>query len=227
MTTALDVITDAFNNINENESEAPIEAVDSQLALRELNRMMASLLIDVGWTSAATVSSTLTIKPDAEDYVVKALAKRLAGHYEIPVSASLAEGFRDARNDLFARYVKIEASEYYPTLPSWNHREYTSSNADTNGVTSSRKVTSVTSNYTALLTDDVISVDCTNGPVTISLPTASSSDGYGFEIIKVDLTSNQVIIDPNGSELVFGDTTYRFNGSQESHEVVSDGAQWS
>lgn len=227
MTTALDVITDAFNNISVNESEAPIEAVDAQLGLRELNRMMASLRVKVGWTPCSAVSSTLTVDSDVEDYIVKALAKRLAGHYEEPVSAQLAEDYREARSELFRRYVQLEPSQYHATLPAWSSRYGNYGyNADRNGLEYTRKVTSVSSNYTVLLADDLIEVDCTNGPVTLTFPPASTANGYGFEVVKVDQTSNQVILDGDGSELIFGDTTYRFNEYMRKVELVCDGTQY-
>jgi hypothetical protein len=225
MTTALDVITDAFNKINENEAEAPIENFDAQLALRELNRMMAALRLDVGWYPASALTSTLSVDSDVEDYIVYALAKRLCADYEIPVSAPLESALKDAKSNLFLRYVKIGASNYHPLMP----REYRTGNygynADYNGLDRTRKTKTVKTSYTVTVNDDLIYVDCGDGPVTLTFPAAASCDGYGWTIEKIDESANQVILSANGSELIYGDATYRFNEYQRSVEVVSDGTQ--
>ena len=131
---------------------------------------------------------------DVEDFIVSGLAKRLCGQYEVPVSAQLAGEVKEATSELYRRYNRIEPMRFPSTLPSWTN-DYTGGyDADRNGVDTTRTVTNVSADYTLLLTDDLVLVDCSNGPVTITLMSASSGDGYGFEIQKVDQTSNQVIL---------------------------------
>ena len=229
MTTAMDIITDAFSNINESESEAAIESVDAQLALRELNRMMAALLTNVGWTKAATLTSTLTTRGDLDDYLVKALAKRLAGHYEIPVSAQLQEDFKAAKRSMLSKYVKIEPSQYPSTLP--NPYGYLTRNTsgysdpDKNS-TGSRTSKTITSDYTIVLADDLILADCTDVPVVITLPGVAASTGYGFSVQKIDDTPNLVIIQTVNSELIFNHTSYATSTYMEIVDFTSYGTAW-
>ena len=228
MTTALDLITSAFSDINESEAEAPIENFDAQLALTELNRLMASQRPNIGWTKATALDSTVTVNDDAELWVQKSLAKHLAGHYEVPVSNALNEAWRMARRDVMSRYVKVEPQKSDAPSPSGQYGYSPSADSvDRNNVVYSRKAKTVSSDYLVVTTDDIIYVDCTNGPVTISLMAAAGVDGRGFEIVKVDETPNQVIVDPDGTETIQGDLTYRFNGHDEKVEMVSQNGGWS
>lgn len=87
-------------------------------------------------------------------------------------------------------------------------------------------VVNVNTNYTILSTDDLIQVDTTNGNITISLPTASSVAGMHFYITKSTSDSNQVIIDPNGSELIIGDLILGIENQYDTAHIVSNGSGW-
>lgn len=73
----------------------------------------------------------------------------------------------------------------------------------TPGVTT--PVRTVTANYTVLLSDGTIFVDCTAGPVTITLPTAASAivngQGQRVRVKKIDTTANAVTITATGGQI--------------------------
>lgn len=93
-------------------------------------------------------------------------------------------------------------------------------------VKSNQKITSVSTNYTALLSDDLINVDCTSGAVTVTLPAAATSSGKVFSIRKVDQSTNLLTIDPNSTELIGGQSTWQLIGINQVLRIVCDGSGW-
>ena len=84
------------------------------------------------------------------------------------------------------------------------------------------EITQVSSNYTALPTDDVILCDTTGGSITVTL---FSRKGKVLNIKKIDSTGNTVIVDGNGSEIDGGPTavlTVQF----ETITIVNDNFAW-
>lgn len=94
----------------------------------------------------------------------------------------------------------------------------------------SQAIVTKTTDYTATLDDQVIVCDASSGAVTITLPTAasalSSGRGHVYCIFKKDSTSNDVIIDANGSETIDGELTFNLVAQYESIKVISDGTEW-
>ncbi len=76
-----------------------------------------------------------------------------------------------------------------------------------------------------LSTEHVILADATAGVITISLPKASLNNGKVFTIKKLD-TSNNVIIDPNGSETIDTAALHTLSVQFEFIKIVSDGSNW-
>jgi hypothetical protein len=75
--------------------------------------------------------------------------------------------------------------------------------------------------------DDVVLVDCSSGPVIITLPAAATATGKVYHIKKKDSTGNSMTIDPSGSETLDTSslgisTTLQF----ESFSIVCDSIQW-
>lgn len=64
------------------------------------------------------------------------------------------------------------------------------------------------------------------GIVTINLPAASDNLDRVIVVKKTDSTSNRVIIDPNGSETIDGETTAEIDTQFVAITVASDGANW-
>lgn len=74
----------------------------------------------------------------------------------------------------------------------------------------------------------VVLASASAGGVTITLPSAGGSNKNRMIVVKkTDSTSNGVVIDPNGSETIDGDTTLTITTENASVMIVSDGSNWS
>ncbi len=87
-------------------------------------------------------------------------------------------------------------------------------------------VTSKTSNYTALETDDLILCNATGGAFTITLYTAVGNNGRGIVIKKTDSSVNTVEIDGDGAETIDGESTMDLNFQNSSIVLISDNSNW-
>lgn len=122
MEKAGDIIKDALTEITVLGAEAPVEAVDAQMGIRYLNRMMATFDaegIDLGFTEVTSLASDITVPAGAVDGVVAGLAVRLwdsfAEGQQVP-STLLARAVA-GKNAMRAIAVNIGATEYPSTLP--------------------------------------------------------------------------------------------------------------
>jgi len=228
MTTAQQIIADALDEIQVSEAEASISDFEAQSARRELNRMMLSLPVKTGFTEVESLSETLSVKTNAEDFIKKNLALRLASSYNRPVPASLAQAAAQTRKDLMRDYVKLRPLNYPKTLPiglGTSNNDYFL-NDDQFPFGESRTVTEVKANYTVLTTDDLIQVDCSTGPITVTLMAVAGANGYGFDIEKTDTSKNMLIIETNSTEKIRGNSSVRFNQTGRRISIVSDGTEW-
>ncbi len=89
-------------------------------------------------------------------------------------------------------------------------------------------VSTKTSNYTVTTTDVVLLADCTSGPITFTLPSASAANGFIFFFKKRDSTSNALNVTCPGSALIDGNTTFQppLTYQYMSITVVSDGTNF-
>jgi len=87
-------------------------------------------------------------------------------------------------------------------------------------------VITVTTNHSALLTEETILVDTSAGDVTVSLPTASGITGKMYKISKITSDANDVIIDPDGAELINNLTTLDIAIQYDSYALKSTGTGW-
>lgn len=81
----------------------------------------------------------------------------------------------------------------------------------------------------APVTDDmyILLVDASLGPVTLSLPSASAHPGRVLQVKKIDTSVNAVIIDPDGADLIEGETSLELLFYGEAVPIVSDGiSEW-
>ena len=85
---------------------------------------------------------------------------------------------------------------------------------------------SVSANYTALSTDDFITVDAAAADRTIDLFSAVGNGGKVLTIKKTDTSFNTVTIDPSSVETIDGDLTTTLDTVGESVQIVSDGSNW-
>jgi hypothetical protein len=80
-----------------------------------------------------------------------------------------------------------------------------------------------TGDYTIVEGDEVITVDASGGPVTITLPPAADLDGITFAVFKVDSSANDVTIEPDGAEEIGGASSRVLNAEFEGSVFVADG----
>lgn len=83
-----------------------------------------------------------------------------------------------------------------------------------------------TAAYTVTLSDYTVTVDASGGNVTVTLPTASSSTGYVFNIKKVDASANYVRVAGAGAETIDGTNTQDVYTQWASVAVQSNGTSW-
>lgn len=88
--------------------------------------------------------------------------------------------------------------------------------------------TSVSSAYTALLTDDVILGDTSGGAFTITLPkVADAPTGKIYTFIRDGSGTNALTIDGDGSETIDGAATHATMDAQyDSITIINTGTEW-
>ena len=74
-------------------------------------------------------------------------------------------------------------------------------------------------------TYNLVLVDASLGPVTITLPAANNYEGHSFHIKKVDATANAVTIVPTG-DLIDGAVSQVITAQYDSVSVTSDANDW-
>lgn len=89
----------------------------------------------------------------------------------------------------------------------------------------SQPVSTVTANYTALLTDGVILADATAGNITITLPSALNT-ALRYTVKKTDATANTVTIAPQSGQSIDGSSTLVLSSQWTSREVIPNGGNW-
>lgn len=87
-------------------------------------------------------------------------------------------------------------------------------------------VASTTAISVTLDSECYVDVDTSSGNITINLPTASSAFGRVYDIRKSTSDTNNVIIDPSGSETINGDSTKEIKHQYNSITVKSVAGNW-
>ena len=83
-----------------------------------------------------------------------------------------------------------------------------------------------TEDYTMTALNSLVLCDATSASLTITLPTAVGIAGKYYTIKKIDITTNTVTVDGNGSETIDGETTQIIQQKNVSITVVSNGINW-
>lgn len=81
-----------------------------------------------------------------------------------------------------------------------------------------------TGNYTTLSGDCLIACDCTSGPITITMLTATGNTGRIFYIKKIDTTSNPVTIVGSGSDVIEFGSLPSLTARGMSVSLISNGS---
>jgi len=79
---------------------------------------------------------------------------------------------------------------------------------------------------TLLLTENVILSNASGGDLTITLPSAASSNGKLYNIKKIDASANNVVITADGADLIDGTATLTTNIQYQSFTLTCDGSGW-
>lgn len=95
-----------------------------------------------------------------------------------------------------------------------------------NGVTGIHTVTTIFTDTTLDLTDDVMLCDATSAPITVTLPSAVGITGKPYEIVKEDPTGNIITVDPDGTETINGDPNIIITDQYNTIRIVSTGSTW-
>ena len=127
--TAGDIIKDALGEITVLGAEAPIEAVDAQVSIRYLNRMMAAFDadgIDLGYTEVSSLADLITVPAGAIAGMVSQLAVMLWDQFSDgqPVPSTLLARAISNKNTMRNLAVTIGATEYPSTLPIGSGNEW-------------------------------------------------------------------------------------------------------
>ncbi len=85
-------------------------------------------------------------------------------------------------------------------------------------------IISKSATYEVTPDDDFVLVDTTGGNVTITFETAAN---FTHPITVKNIGTNDVVLDPDGSETIDGDSTYTLSSQYESTTLVSDSSNWS
>ena len=93
--------------------------------------------------------------------------------------------------------------------------------------TISASVTTVTTTYAVLTSDDTIFCNAASSAFTVTLPTAVGASGKKYTVKKTDTTLNVVTVATTSSQTIDGYTTNVIATPYESIIVVSDGSNWS
>ena len=87
-------------------------------------------------------------------------------------------------------------------------------------------VAAKSADYTALASDDVISVSTTGGARTVTLPTAVGNKGISMQVIRNSASANNLIVAAAGAETIAGASTKTLGAQWSTIKIVSDGANW-
>ena len=117
MTTASEVITAALGLTLTRAGDIPLEANETQQGLFQLNNMMSSWSLALGYTKVFSTSDTITTPDYAIDAIVQNLAVRLAPGFGGIVDPDLRENARQSKKDMLKQAVKIGPAKMPRTLP--------------------------------------------------------------------------------------------------------------
>ena len=87
-------------------------------------------------------------------------------------------------------------------------------------------ISTKTSNYTVLLTDNFLRADTTGGSIIFTLPPVASATGRIFNFKKIDSSGNSMTIQGSGADTIDGFNTQFTTTQYESFSIISNGLTW-
>lgn len=91
-------------------------------------------------------------------------------------------------------------------------------------------VVTITTDTSPTLSQRMFLCDATSGVINITLPAASTciasneSIWYGFS--KIDSSSNAITITPDGTDLIFGQSSFDLTRYNDTIKIITDGTNW-
>jgi hypothetical protein len=157
MTTARQLIEDAFDDIEVKTSEEPLTTADLNTGIRRLNRLgtaFAASGLNFGFSKVVNADEVLTIPDWAEDLFVTFLAIRLAPGYGVLVNAALVAAATEMLTTAEHYLIQLPSVAFPEILPTGAGNEvyndakffFTDDDSDltTNGLSALTDNTSVT-----------------------------------------------------------------------------------
>lgn len=119
--TARDILIDAFDDISVHMDETAIGASDERMAIKAINRIMATLSangVDLGFTKLTKINDPITIPEGTMDALVSLLGYRLWPKYRTPEPPStVLANARQGIKQMYRTGVQIGVTEFPDTLP--------------------------------------------------------------------------------------------------------------
>lgn len=112
-----ELITQSLGLILVRSADIPLEPDELQDAITQLNTMMASWNLPLGYTEVSSPNDELTVVSGALDAMTQNLALRLSPQFGVAVSPDLRINAKEAKNDLLKIVIKVNRSKYPSTLP--------------------------------------------------------------------------------------------------------------
>ena len=178
-------------------------------------------------TGTSPVASRLTFGTDGTGYSF-AIGKNQAGSVTDLVTI-LDTGAATFSSSVTCASLVVDSTTL--VVDATNNRVGVGTNAPTSSLhvvgSVTKSHTTKTANYTMTESDYTVLCDTTSGGFTISLPAASGCSGRIYVIKKITGNSgtNNITIDPNGSETIDGATTYALQ-CRSNVIIQSDGSNW-
>ena len=120
MTTAAELITDAFTLIRSNDPGEALEEYDFAQAKRALNRMMRRWEangLSLGWQDVVETTDVLPIPPEAEEPVVYNLAVKLRAIYGATLEEDVLSLARNGYAQLLRDVITVNAPVQITNMP--------------------------------------------------------------------------------------------------------------
>lgn len=92
-----------------------------------------------------------------------------------------------------------------------------------NNLTSAGAIRTTTISTALTASDGTLEADATGGPIIVTVPAAAGIVGSIFTVIKTDSSVNLVTVDPSGSQMINGFTTWELSAQNQSVTFQSDG----
>jgi len=129
MVTAIDIITDALEEIGYKAAETPLEADDIRVGLKRLNGMLSEWELagkGLGVAPVKNPADVLRLPQGLESPVMYNLAGRLTAPMRVPMTSELANNISAASKNLLTYTAKLGKINFPDTIPlgSGNNCDY-------------------------------------------------------------------------------------------------------